>query len=296
MSSSEQLTTVVPKEAVHLEVNKGEEQEEWPSLKETALSVGLTAQEVEKNLEIYGRNEVIAKEMPEWKKLVKRYLALIPMIMMLAAVLSIAVIGKCSEKEKRVEGSCKCKSSRDWASFVLLVFELNLIVIVDYLGEKNSGNAIRELKRMAAPEANCKRDSKWIRVPIAELVPGDIVGLVIGAAVPADGVLVGDGEPLKLDVAALTGEPLPETKRPGDKALAGSMVLSGELEMMVLRTGPRSTMGQAMTLIAGVGPRRKLKEIISEFSAWNCVRRFCGLLDFIFRPLHSPRPRLRRKL
>lgn len=202
-----------------------------------------------------------------WKKIVKRYLALVPLIMILAAVLSIAVVSTCDEKEKRIDGNCGCKSSRDWASFFLLMFEVNLIVIVDYLGEANSGNAIKELKRMAAPVANVKRDGSWIKTPIAELVPGDVIGLVIGAAVPADGVLVGEGEPLKLDVAALTGEPLPETKRVGDRVLAGSLVLSGELEMVVCLTGAKSTMGQAMSLIAGVTEQGgKLKKLLSRLA------------------------------
>lgn len=225
--------------------------DEW-IVPKTSVEAGLTSAEAARLLKEYGRNEVVAKETPEWKKIVKRYLALVPLIMMLAAILSIAVVGKCNEKDKKIDGSCECESSRDWASFFLLFFEVNLIVIVDYIGEANSGNAIKELKRMAAPVANAKRDGEWKKVPVSELVPGDIVGLVIGAAVPADGVLVGEGEPIKLDVAALTGEPLPETKRVGDRALGGSLVLSGELEMVVCLTGSKSTMGQAMSLIAGV--------------------------------------------
>ena len=265
--------------------------EEWPGLPSTSLETGLCGAEVDQKLQEFGRNEVIAIEIPEWKKLAKRYLALIPLIMMLAACLSIGVVTKCNREDKKVEGSCECKSSRDWASFVLLVFELNLIVIVDYLGERNSGNAIKELKRMAAPEANCKRNGKWGRIPVAELVPGDVVGLVIGAAVPADGYLVGDGEPLKLDVAALTGEPLPETKRPGDKALAGSMVLSGELDMVVCRTGSSSTMGQAMSLIAGVTDQGgNLKRLLANLARGIALgASFVCLILFFVRLIRDDR-------
>ncbi|KAJ8601386.1 hypothetical protein CTAYLR_004989 [Chrysophaeum taylorii] len=241
-------------------------EEEWivPS---TSLEMGLTSSNASRLLIEYGRNEVVAPETPEWRKIAKRYVALVPLIMMLAAALSIAVVGRCNQEDKRVEGSCECKSSRDWASFFLLVFEVNLIVIVDYIGEANSGNAIKELKRMAAPVANVKRDGEWTKCPVAELVPGDVVGLVIGAAVPADGVLVGEGEPLKLDVAALTGEPLPETKRVGDRVLGGSLVLSGELEMVVCLTGDKSTMGQAMALIAGVTEQGgNLKRLLSRLA------------------------------
>ena len=59
--------------------------------------------------------------------------------------------GFCNPRDDDVgAGRCECKELRDWISFGLLIFELNLIVFVDYL-EASSGNAIKELKKMSAP-------------------------------------------------------------------------------------------------------------------------------------------------
>ena len=236
---------------------------------ETSLHVGLTTAEVQSQLAIWGMNEVVTTEDPEWIKVVTRYLGLIPVMMLIVSILSAAIITKCDIDSVTVtDSTCQCTEARDWISFWLLLFELNLIVWADYLGEASSGNAIKELKKMASPTCHVMRDGEWTNIPKTELVPGDIVGLVIGACIPADGILRGDGPaekfaPMKIDGQSVTGEALPETKRVGDSCLAGTTVLSGELEMQVTKTGERSTMGEAMKLISEVGEKGgKLKAML----------------------------------
>ena len=58
--------------------------------------------------------------------------------------------------------------------------------------------------------------------------------------IPADGVVVHDGEPLKLDYSSLTGEPLPERKVKGDAVV----VFVGEGGMVVTKTGQESSLGR----------------------------------------------------
>jgi len=233
------------------------------------LHSGLTDAEVEAALKLHGKNEVTTKEDPEWIKIVSRYFGLIPIMMLVVSLLSACVVTRCDIGSVVNTGtSCQCTESRDWISFALLLFELNLIVWVDYLGEASSGNAIKALKKMAQATSHVKRNGEWVNIPKCDLVPGDIVGLVIGATIPADGVLRGDGPaekfaPMKIDASSLTGEPLPETKRVGDSAMAGTTVLSGELEMQVTRTGEKSTLGETMKLISDVGEKGgKLKAML----------------------------------
>ena len=230
-------------------------------MKLTSLHHGLTTAEVEEKTAQFGRNEVVTEQVPEWFKIASRYLGLVPLIMLFVALISASVVTSCHKDDiVETEEGCKCQEIRDWPSFCLLIFELNLVVWCDYLGEKSSGNAINELKRLSAPTCRVKRDGEWQTLPKAELVPGDIVALVIGASVPADGLLRGDGPPekfapLKIDAASVTGEPLPETKHVGDSVLTATTVLSGELEMQVTLTGERSSMGEALKLIGEVGEK-----------------------------------------
>lgn len=45
-----------------------------------------------------------------------------------------------------VSASVVADGGRGWTSFVLLIFELNLIVWAGYIGDRNAGNAIKELE------------------------------------------------------------------------------------------------------------------------------------------------------
>jgi len=80
------------------------------------------------------------------------------------------------------------------------------------------------------------------------LVPGDIISIKLGDIVPADARLL-EGDPLKIDQSALTGESLPVTKNPGDEVFSGSTVKQGELEAVVIATGVHTFFGKAAHLV-----------------------------------------------
>ena len=61
---------------------------------------------------------------------------------------------------------------------------------------------------MSRPVCRCRRDGEWVDAKVPDLVCGDIVELVGGTVVPADGRLLGPGEPMLLDESSLTGEAL----------------------------------------------------------------------------------------
>lgn len=92
------------------------------------------------------------------------------------------------------------------------------------------------------------RDGKWSEEEAAILVPGDIISIKLGDIVPADARLL-DGDPLKIDQSALTGESLPVSKNPGDEVFSGSTVKQGELEAVVIATGVHTFFGKAAHLV-----------------------------------------------
>lgn len=91
-----------------------------------------------------------------------------------------------------------------------------------------AGDAVAALKASLKPESTCKRDGKWQTLDASLLVPGDLVLLASGSAVPAD-CLVNAGQ-IDVDQSALTGESLPVTMYRGDAAKMGSTVARGEVE------------------------------------------------------------------
>lgn len=144
---------------------------------EESRTEGLTSAQAEEALAKYGFNEVERKE-PWWGwKVVARYLGIVPLVMLVAAVLSVSVETTCEEEEAIPDNQenyalepCQCKESIDVISCVLLLFELNLVVWVDYLGEQSSTRALAELKRLSMSTASVKRNGAWVIMMILSVV------------------------------------------------------------------------------------------------------------------------------
>lgn len=78
-------------------------------------------------------------------------------------------------------------------------------------------------------------DGRAERVPAGDLAPGDRIRVRAGEQVAADGVVeAGDSE---VDERWLSGEPLPQAKRPGDRVHAGTVNRLGELVVRVTASG-----------------------------------------------------------
>ena len=84
-------------------------------------------------------------------------------------------------------------------------------------------------------------------VEATELQPGDRVRVRPGNNVPADGVVVSGRS--SLDEASITGESVPAEKGPEAEVFAGTVNLTGALEVEVSRAGPETTLGRVKELI-----------------------------------------------
>jgi Mg2+-importing ATPase len=147
----------------------------------------------------------------------------------------------------------------DARSATVIVVMVVLSVVLDFVQEHRAGRAAQRLREAALVRAVVLRDGQPRDVAVAEVVPGDVVVLAAGDLVPADGRLL-ESRDLAVDQARLTGEPYPvakEAARGGDaiacaaddpgSVLMGSSVVSGGGRALVLRTGPRTTLGEIGT-------------------------------------------------
>lgn len=128
-------------------------------------------------------------------------------------------------------------------------------VTLEFAQEHRAGRAAERLRAGIALRALAWRGGRWLRLPAEDLVPGDRVRLAAGDLVPADGRVL-EARDLFVRQAALTGEPFPVEKRPGDldasaadlqaatnAAFMGASVLSGSGELLVCRTGRATCLG-----------------------------------------------------
>ena len=86
-----------------------------------------------------------------------------------------------------------------------------LSVGLGFVNEYRAEAAMASLRARIQQEAEVRRDGQDSRVPVTDLVPGDVVSLRIGALVPADVRLLSVNE-LECDEGVLTGESMPAAK------------------------------------------------------------------------------------
>ncbi|XP_042374703.1 ATPase 6, plasma membrane-type-like isoform X1 [Zingiber officinale] len=155
----------------------------------------------------------------------------------------------------------------DWQDFVGIVVLLFINSTISFIEENNAGNAAAALMAGLAPKTKILRDGKWSEQEASILVPGDIISVKLGDIIPADARLL-EGDPLKIDQSALTGESLPVTRHPGDEVFSGSTCKQGEIEAVVIATGVHTFFGKAAHLVDStnnVGHFQKVLTAIGNF-------------------------------
>ena len=146
---------------------------------------GLSAQEAEARLQKYGKNKLA-----EGKKvtLLQRFLEQLSDPMLIILMVAAVVSGITN----------------------YLSGDLNSVLGV--IQESKAEKAIEALKEMSAATSKVYRDGNLVTVKSEDLVPGDVIALEAGDAVPADSRII-ECASLKVEEAALTGESVPVNKK-----------------------------------------------------------------------------------
>jgi H+-transporting ATPase len=142
--------------------------------------------------------------------------------------------------------------------------------ILSFFQHSRAQAALALLKSRLALTASVRRDSAWIMVPAAELVPGDVVKLSLGAVVPADMRLISGS--VLLDQSMLTGESIPTEVDSGGLAYAGGLARRGEAVGSVVATGARTYFGRTAELV-----RIAYAESAEQRAIFNVVRNLAVL-------------------
>ncbi|KAK9742743.1 hypothetical protein RND81_03G194700 [Saponaria officinalis] len=215
---------------------------------------GLTSQEVEDRIAKYGLNKLEEKTENKILKFLGFMWNPLSWVMEAAAIMAIAL----------AHGGGK---GPDYPDFVGIVVLLIINSTISFIEENNAGNAAAALMARLAPKAKALRNGSWKEEDAATLVPGDIISIKLGDIIPADARLL-QGDPLKIDQSALTGESLPVTKSPGAAVYSGSTCKQGEIDAVVIATGINTFFGKAAHLVEStthVGHFQKVLTAIGNF-------------------------------
>ena len=213
---------------------------------------GLTTAQAQERLAKYGPNKLKDAEKPT---MLQRFLQQLkdPMLIILMIAAGVSAITSILADESLAE-----------VFIILIVVLLNAVLGV--IQESKAEAAIEALQTMTAATCKVLRDGKQILLHSDELVPGDVVVLEAGDAVPADGRII-ENASLKIEEAALTGESVPVNKviealgltagqdeiPLGDRknmCYMGSTVVYGRGKAVITTTGMDTEMGKIAGALA----------------------------------------------
>src|SRR5512139_1997093 len=245
---------------------------------------GLAQAEAAKRLAKYGANQIekIAEQSLAGK-LLKEFTHFFALILWLAAGLAFFA-------EWRDPGQ----------GMAMLGYAVLGVIVVNGLfsfwQEYRAEKALAALRNLLPRTTTALRDGRAVLVPVAELVPGDVVLLSAGDDVPADCRLI-EAFGVRVNTATLTGESLPQARdtQPrdisasgdGQAALqrdilhAGTSLISGEAKAMVYATGMHTEFGNIARLTQTLHePLSPLQTEIARVS--RLVALFSILLGVLF--------------
>lgn len=236
---------------------------------------GLSDEEAEARLEKHGKNELEEDDrVSPLKLLLEQFTDFLILILLVAASLSL-VLGH-------------------QVDFYLIISIVIGNGIFGFIQDWKAEQSIQALKEMASPDALVYRDGELKEVSREQVVPGDVISLEQGAAIPADARLI-EEESLKVDESALTGESEPVKKKldpvdpdsnlaeKTDLVFKQTNVVRGRGKAVVVSTGMETEIGKVA---------QKLQEVEQELTPFqkevNKLGKRLGLILLLISALIIP--------
>ena len=240
---------------------------------------GLSSAQAEENMKKYGRNELVNAKKSSF---LKRYLLSLcdrmTIVLLIASAISFAT---------------SYISGEGYADPIIILLIVLINGLIATVQESRAEKALAALRKMSAPESLVLRDGKIIRIPSAELVPGDVFLLEKGDIVPSDAVLIESNE-LLIDESALTGESVgvyknafspkkSESDEKSNAVFASTCVISGRGRALAVKTGMSTSVGEIAGMISVDNEKTPLQKRLSRLSMLlgNVTVLICAVI-FVF--------------
>jgi H+-transporting ATPase len=137
---------------------------------------GLTSAEAAEAFAKYGPNELPDKKRSKFVMFISYLWGPMPIAIWVAVIIEVIRAGIAKE---------------DFEGFIVLLILQFANAIVGYLEESKAGDAIAALRSSLAPTCRVRRDGELKVMKARELVPGDLIELILGDIIAADGIVVG---------------------------------------------------------------------------------------------------------
>lgn len=244
------------------------------ALEELKSSInGISTQEAEKRLKIYGKNKIELEEESTLKIFIRQFTNPLILILILASFIALYL------------GDLK-----DFYFIVGIVFVNGLI---GFYQEYKAKTKIKDLLQLSIPKVEVLRDGKVVELSSEDITVGDIIILREGDVIPADVRFI-ETNNLLVDESLLTGESIPVEKHaekvlPEDTPIyerenigyGGTYVVKSVAKAVVFAVGLNTEMGRIYTKLKVKERETPLTRSIRSFSK-RLIITLVLILSFIF--------------
>lgn len=163
--------------------------------------------------------------------------------------------------------------------------------VLELKARSQTSAAIKSLLGLAPKTARrIKADGSEEDIPLSNVHIEDLLRVRPGEKVPVDGVIVEGSS--ALDESMLTGEPLPVTKRIGDRVIGATMNTNGALIIKAERVGSSTMLAQIVQMVAQAqrsrAPMQRMADIVAGYFVVTVVA--ISLLTFFIWEVFGPEP------
>jgi len=170
-----------------------------------------------------------------------------------------------------------------------------LILLGRFLEARAKGRtsaAIQRLVGLQAKTARVRREGGVQELPIAEVVPGDVIEVRPGERVPVDGEVV-EGQSY-IDESMISGEPLPVEKSVGSAVVGSTVNQTGAFAFRATAVGGQTVLAQIIRMVEQAqGSKLPIQAMVDKVTLWFVPAVMAAaLLTFLVWLLVGPEPAL----
>lgn len=157
----------------------------------------------------------------------------------------------------------------DYTYYDVTIVVITFITLGKYLestSKLKTGDAIEKLLNLQAKTALVIRDGQEKEIPINEVVRNDLIIVKPGTKIPVDGSIT-EGSSY-VDEAMVTGEPMPEQKKPGDTVIGGTINTTGTFTFKVTKIGSETLLANIVKMVQDAqGSKAPIQALADKISS-----------------------------
>lgn len=254
----------------------------------TNSETGLTSQEANERLAVYGPNKLQeGKKVPFIIKFLKQFAEPMVIVLLIAAAISLSIFIVRGITNLNNGIGFTADDNTEYIDAVVILAIVIINALIGAIQEQKAEQSLEALKKLSTPMCTVKRDGKLFTIKSEDIVPGDIVILEEGSIIPADLRLTTTID-MKSDESSLTGESVPVEKNANvvlkedtvtaekaNIAFSSCPISYGRGEGVVIGTGMNTEVGKIATMLTEENddetPLQKKLAILSKQLGLICL-------------------------